>query len=46
MADMRITVIVGADGAPFVHELAGRLEPGDELTVVAPTVRGHCRRRA
>ncbi len=39
MADMRITVIIGADGAPFVHDLAGRLEPGDELVAVAPTMR-------
>lgn len=38
---MRITIVTGADGAPFVHELAGLLDPGDELTVVAPTVRGH-----
>lgn len=39
MADMRILLVVGADGAPFAHALAGRLEPGDELTVVAPTMR-------
>ena len=34
-------MVTGADGAPFVHELAGLLSPDDELTVVAPTVRGH-----
>ena len=39
MADMRITVIIGADGAPFAHDLAGRLGPEDELTVIAPTMR-------
>lgn len=39
MADMRITVILGADGAPFAHDLAGRLEPGDELVVITPTMR-------
>lgn len=41
MAAMRITLIIGADGAPFAHDLAARLGPGDELTVVAPTVRDH-----
>jgi 2-phospho-L-lactate transferase/gluconeogenesis factor (CofD/UPF0052 family) len=41
MAAMRITLVVGADGAPFVHDLAARLEADDELTVIAPTVRGH-----
>ena len=41
MARMRILLVVGADGAPFAHELGELLEPGDELTVVAPTVRGH-----
>ncbi len=41
MAVMRILLVVGADGAPFAHELGELLEPGDELTVVAPTVRGH-----
>jgi 2-phospho-L-lactate transferase/gluconeogenesis factor (CofD/UPF0052 family) len=39
MADMRITVILGADGAPFAHDLSGRLEADDELTVVVPTMR-------
>jgi hypothetical protein len=39
MADMRITVIIGADGAPFVHGLAGRLDPEDELVAVVPTMR-------
>lgn len=38
---MRITIVIGAEGAPFVWELAGLLGPDDELTVVAPTVRGH-----
>ncbi len=38
---MRITIVTGADGAPFVHELAAMLEASDELTVIAPTVRGH-----
>jgi LPPG:FO 2-phospho-L-lactate transferase len=37
---MRITLIIGADGVPFAHDLAARLEPG-ELTVVAPTVGDH-----
>ncbi len=41
MAVMRILLVVGADGAPFAHELGQLLEPDDELTVVAPTVRGH-----
>lgn len=41
MAVMRILLVVGADGAPFARELGELLEPGDELTVVAPTVRGH-----
>ena len=38
---MRITLISGADGASFVHELAAAVGPGDELTVVAPIVRDH-----
>lgn len=38
---MRITVISGADGAPFLHDLAARLGPEDVLTVVAPIVRDH-----
>ncbi len=38
---MRITLISGADGASFVHELAAALGPADELTVVAPIVRDH-----
>lgn len=41
MADMRITIVTGADGAPFVHDLAARLAPEDVLTVIAPTVRDH-----
>ena len=39
MADMRITLIIGADGAPFAHDLAERLEPEDELVAVVPTMR-------
>ncbi|MET0931064.1 MAG: 2-phospho-L-lactate transferase CofD family protein [Aeromicrobium sp.] len=38
---MRITLITGADGAPFAHDLATALDPGDELTVIAPTGRDH-----
>lgn len=41
MAGMRITLISGADGAPFAHQLAAALSPDDELVVIAPTVRGH-----
>lgn len=41
MATMRILLVVGADGAPFARELGELLGPGDELVVVAPTVRGH-----
>lgn len=41
MANMRITLITGADGASFAHALANQLEPSDELTVVAPTVSDH-----
>lgn len=41
MAAMRITLILGADGAPFARELATALASDDELTVIAPTVRGH-----
>ncbi|MET1039042.1 MAG: 2-phospho-L-lactate transferase CofD family protein [Aeromicrobium sp.] len=36
---MRITLITGADGAPFTHALASLLDRDDELTVVVPTVR-------
>ena len=39
MADMRILLIVGADGAPFARELGGLLGSDEELTVVAPTMR-------
>ncbi|MCW2751390.1 MAG: hypothetical protein JWR83_2500 [Aeromicrobium sp.] len=39
MAFMRTTLILGADGAPFARDLAAGLGPGDELTVIAPTVR-------
>ena len=41
MASMRIMLITGADGASFAHDLATTLGPGDELTVIAPTVRDH-----
>lgn len=41
MTFMRITLITGADGAAFAHELAGHLSPEDSLHVIAPTVRGH-----
>lgn len=41
MAIMRITLITGADGASFAHDLATSLKPGDELTVIAPTVSDH-----
>lgn len=37
---MRITMVTGADGAPFLHQFAALLGADDELTVVAPTVRG------
>lgn len=39
MSLMRITLIIGADGASFAHDLAAALDPADELTVVVPTVR-------
>ncbi len=38
---MRITIVTGADGASFVHQLARLLDLEDDLTVIAPTVRGH-----
>lgn len=41
MTSMRITLITGADGAPFAHDLAAILAPEDELTVIAPIVRDH-----
>src|SRR4051794_32476336 len=41
MRVMRITLIIGADGAAFVHDLATHLSPEDSLYVIAPTVRGH-----
>lgn len=41
MATMRITLVLGADGARFAHDLAAHLEPCDDVTVIAPTVRGH-----
>lgn len=41
MTTMRITLITGADGAPFTRDLAAALDPGDELTVIAPTVGDH-----
>lgn len=41
MTSMRITLITGADGAPFAHDLASTLGPDDELTVIAPTVGDH-----
>jgi LPPG:FO 2-phospho-L-lactate transferase len=37
---MRITLINGADGVQFAHDLAASLDQG-ELTVVAPIVRDH-----
>jgi LPPG:FO 2-phospho-L-lactate transferase len=37
---MRITLIIGADGVSFAHDLAAHLQPG-ELTVVVPTVGDH-----
>lgn len=37
---MRITMITGADGAPFLRTFAALLSADDELTVIAPTVRG------
>lgn len=36
---MRITIVAGADAAPFVHQLADLLGDDDELTVVAPIIR-------
>ena len=39
MACMRITLITGADGASFAHDLAAALGPDDELTVIASVVR-------
>ena len=39
MTDMRILLVSGGDGTPFAHRLASRLEPSDELVVVAPIVR-------
>lgn len=41
MTSMRITLITGADGTSFAHDLAASLEPGDDLTVIAPTVGDH-----
>lgn len=41
MAAMRTTLIIGADGTAFARDLAAALGPDDELTVIAPTVRGH-----
>ncbi len=38
---MHITIVVGADGTSFVQDFAATLGADDELTVVAPTVRGH-----
>ncbi len=37
---MRITIVTGADGAPFLLDFAAQLGAEDELTVIAPTVRG------
>ena len=39
MAFMRITLVLGADGAPFAHHLQSLLDQSDRLTVVAPVVR-------
>ncbi|MBC7632017.1 2-phospho-L-lactate transferase CofD family protein [Aeromicrobium sp.] len=36
---MRITLIVGADAAPFARGLAAGLTPDETLTVIAPVVR-------
>lgn len=41
MRAMRITLITGADGAAFVHDLATQLSPEDTLHIIAPVVRGH-----
>lgn len=38
---MRITLIIGADGAAFAHALGTALGPADELTVIAPIVLDH-----
>lgn len=38
---MRITMVTGADGAPFLRTFAALLGAEDALTVIAPTVRGH-----
>jgi LPPG:FO 2-phospho-L-lactate transferase len=38
---MRLTLVIGSDGAAFAHDLAALLDPVDELTVIAPVVRGH-----
>ncbi len=41
MTTMRITLITGAEGASFAHDLAATLITGDELTVITPTTRDH-----
>lgn len=41
MGTMHITIVSGADGASFVHQLSAKLDTDEELTVIAPTVRGH-----
>ncbi|MEJ7633973.1 2-phospho-L-lactate transferase CofD family protein [Aeromicrobium sp.] len=38
---MRILLVSGGDGAPFARALGDALRSDDELTVIAPTVRGH-----
>lgn len=39
MSYMRITIVTGADGAPFVHDLAALIAADDELVVVVPIIR-------
>lgn len=41
MADMRILLISGGDGASFAHDLGAALGPDDTLDVVAPVIRDH-----
>lgn len=38
---MRITLIAGAIGRTFVHQIAAQLADDDTLSVVSPIVRGH-----
>ena len=39
MTSMRITIVTGADGAPFVLDFAALLDADDELAVIVPIVR-------